>query len=67
MAYQIDLESYDIKVRDYIYKYPGKMAHQIQNEFRSKYAVSQSLRYLARCGHIVCINMRFYPVNQVVR
>ena len=66
MAYQMDLESYDIKVSDYINKYPGKMTHQIQNEFRSKYLVSQSLRNLAKRGVIVCVNMRFYPVRRAV-
>jgi len=62
MPPQTELTTFDRKVLNYIYKYPGKPVKVIQNDFRSKNMVSNSLRYLARRGLITEIDFRIHPV-----
>jgi len=59
---QVELTTFDRKVLNYIYKYPGATVKAIQDDFRSKNLVSSSLRYLARRGLITDVNFRMYPV-----
>jgi predicted transcriptional regulator len=62
MPCQAELTTFDRKVLNYIYKYPGKTVKTIQDDFRSHTLVSNSLRYLARRGLITNNNFRIYPV-----
>jgi predicted transcriptional regulator len=67
MPCQAELTQFDRKLLNYIYKYPGQTVLTVQNDFRSKSMVSNSLRYLARRGLITIINFRIYPVcSQVI-
>lgn len=67
MPPQVELTTFDRKVLNYIYKYPGQTVNAIQNDFRSKHLVSSSLRYLARRGLISDVNFKIYPVcSQVI-
>jgi DNA-binding MarR family transcriptional regulator len=66
MPPQVELTTFDRKVLAYIYKYPGKTVKTIQDDFRSKHMVSNSLRYLARRGLITEVNFRMHPVCQVI-
>lgn len=62
MPPQTDPTTFDRKVLNYIYKYPGVTVKTIQDDFRSHNMVSNSLRYLARRGLITNTNFRIYPV-----
>ncbi len=62
MPPQTELTTFDRKVLNYIYKYPGKSVKTIQDDFRSKHMVTNSLRYLARRGLITEVNFRIVPV-----
>ncbi len=59
---QTKLSQFDRNLLNYIYKYPGQTVLTIQNDFRSKHLVSESLRYLARLGLISNVNFKIYPV-----
>lgn len=62
MPPQYDLNSFDRKVKDYIYTYPGKTVKAIQTDFDAKYIVTLSLKRLAKRGLITSINFKIYPV-----
>jgi len=62
MPPQVELTTFDRKVLNYIYKYPGQTVKAIQIDFDSKYGVTQSLRRLARQKKITVINFQIHPV-----
>jgi hypothetical protein len=67
MPPQAELTTFDRKVLNYIYKYPGQTVLAAQNDFRSKHLVSNSLRYLARRELITIIDFKIYPVcSQII-